>query len=78
MGTQFLTGLDDLKLRRSICLAFIDLLDKSDPNDPRRKDALEEYKRQLAVVDGKIEALTGKPPDVVVGLKSAQLFGKAG
>ena len=67
----------DLNNRRAWCLAFIDLLDQSDPADPRRAGALEEYKRQLAEIDGKIAALTGKPPDVIVGLKTARLFGKA-
>lgn len=68
--------LPDLNLRRKMCLSFISLLDQSDPTDPRRVPALEEYKRQLAEIDGKIAVLTGKPPDVIVGLKTAQLFGK--
>ncbi len=79
MNTLFTKGvLTDLNTRRTLCLAALDLLEQSDPADPRRAGALEEYKRQLAEIDAKIAALTGKPPDIVVGLKSAHLFGKAG
>lgn len=45
-------------------------------DDPRRDDAMAEYQRQLAEIDKKIEALTGQPPAVVVGLKTAKLFGR--
>lgn len=75
IGTESKEGLYS---RRALCMAAIALLEQSDPSDPRRESALAEYKRQLAEIDANITALTGKPPDIVVGLKSAQLFSKAG
>jgi hypothetical protein len=38
-----------------------------------RATALEEYKKQLADIDARITARDGKPPDVIVGLKTAVL-----
>jgi hypothetical protein len=78
MNAEQESQLTDLNQRRALCMAFIDVLDQIDPAEPRRAGALEEYKRQLAEIDSRIAALTGKPPDIVVGLKTAQLFGKAG
>lgn len=47
--------------------------------DVRAPDALKRYTEQLASIDAEItvilEARDGKPPDVVVGLKSASLSG---
>jgi hypothetical protein len=66
---------NELYARRAICKAFIKTLDQSD--DPRRLDAMTEYKRQLAEIDQQITAITGTPPAEVVGLKAASLFGKS-
>lgn len=74
VGTE---SVKDLYARRALCQAILAELEQIDPSEPRRAGALEEYKRQLAEVDAKIAKLTGKPPDVVVGLKSAQLSAKA-
>lgn len=62
-----------LYFRRKFCQECIRIVDHTD--DPRRKEALEIYKAQLARIDARIAALTGKPPAVVVGLKTARLFG---
>lgn len=67
--------LEELYNRRALCQHFIDLLTGVD--DPRRDSAIEEYRRQLTAIEAKIIELTGRPPDIVVGLKSAQLFGQA-
>lgn len=71
-------ALATLNNRRAFCMLCIDTVDKVDPADPRRIPALKYYKDQLAEIDAKIAEITGKPPDIVVGLKSAQLFSKAG
>lgn len=69
------SSLDDLQFRRNICRIFISII--SGIEDPRREAALKEYNRQLAEIDNKIETITGKPPEVVVGLKTAVLFAKS-
>ena len=46
-------------------------------DDPRKADAMNNYKAQLASIDAQITELTGTPPPVVVGLKTAKLFGKS-
>jgi len=63
--------LSDLKYRRALCQAIIRYL--TDIDDPRRDDALTEYRRQLNVIEAKIESIIGKPPPVIVGLKTAVL-----
>lgn len=68
-----------LKIRRSMARAAIQTLDKITPaeleglgfDEETRQDALNEYKNQLAVIDAKIAVLTGTPPPVIVGLKTA-------
>lgn len=67
--------LDELNFRRTLCRLCIRHISGMD--DPRREGALKEYQRQLAEIDKKIEALTGKPPDVVIGLKTAVLTAKS-
>ncbi len=67
--------LASLQARRALCQAIINTLTGID--DPRRDDAIAEYRRQLAVIDQDITDLTGKPPDVVVGLRSAALFARS-
>ncbi len=70
--------LPELYARRKLCLLCLRTVSEVDPSDPRRAGALEEYNRQLASIDAKIAALTGRPPDIVIGLKPAILFPKAG
>lgn len=69
--------LTELHARRAMALLCIRVASEAPLDDPRRQGAIEEYNRQLAVIDGKIAALTGKPPDIVIGLKPARLFPKA-
>lgn len=73
MTTQ--DSLDDLEFRRALCKAIISYL--SGVDDPRRDEALKEYQRQLGVIETKIQNITGAPPPVVVGLKTARLFAKS-
>ena len=68
--------LAELKMRRTICQACIKTLDQVE-DDPRKPEAMENYKAQLASIDAQITELTGTPPPVVVGLKTASLFGKS-
>jgi hypothetical protein len=62
--------------RRKIAQVCIRIADQS-AGDPRRLDAMEHYKAQLAEIDAKIAAITGKPPPVVVRVKTAVLFPKS-
>lgn len=64
--------------RRAFCLLCIQTVSGADPSDSRREPAIAEYNRQLASIDVKIAAITGQPPDTVVGLKPAVLFPKVG
>ncbi len=67
----------ELNMRRTVCQTVIKTLDKIE-GDPRKADAMEHYKAELASIDAQIAEITGKPPPVVVGLKTASLFGKSG
>lgn len=69
--------LQELKARRAICQACIRVLDQEAAGDPEQPDAIEEYKRQLAEIDRQITELTGKPPDIVIGLQAAELFARS-
>ena len=69
--------LAELNVRRTICQVVIKTIDQIE-DDPRKPAAMEEYKRQLASIDAQIAEITGTPPPVVVGLKTATLFGKSG
>lgn len=72
--------MDDLKelyARHTFCLACIKLVSETPLDDPRREGAIAEYNRQLAEIDKRIAAITGKPPDIVIGLKPAVIFAKS-
>ena len=68
--------LSELNMRRTVCQVCIKTLDQMD-DDPRKPAAMENYKAQLASIDAQIAEIIGKPPPVVVGLKTATLFGKS-
>ena len=70
-----MSALSELNMRRMICQNCIKTLDQMD--DPRKPEAMEHYKMQLAKIDAGIAEITGKPPAIVVGLKTARLFGKS-
>ena len=70
-------SLNNLNMRRAICQKAIKVIDSIE-DDPRKPAAMERYKAQLASIDAQITEITGKPPPIVVGLKTASLFGKAG
>ena len=63
--------LHELQMRRTVCLAALKVLQETGTQVER------DYHAQLATLDKRIEEITGKPPPVVVGLKTASLFGKA-
>jgi hypothetical protein len=69
-------NLNELYSRRKLCLLCIQLVSEVPLDDPRREGAIAEYNRQLAAIDKRIEAIEGKPPDIVIGLKPAILFPK--
>lgn len=71
-------SLVELMRRHNLCLMCLQIISEAPLDDPRREGALAEYNRQLASIDAKIAAITGKPPDIRIGLKSAILFPKAG
>jgi hypothetical protein len=66
----------DLHSRRSICQAAIKIVDEA-TEDPRRAEALKHYQGQLAEIDRQITELTGKPPDIVIGLQAGVLTAKS-
>ena len=78
--------INDLYMRRSLCQLAVKTLDNltdkeleaGQYSDEDRKSAMDEYKSQLAEIDAKITKITGTPPPIVVGLKTAVLFPKAG
>lgn len=63
--------------RRQMARFCVKTLDEMPKGDPRREDALEHYKKELAEIDAKLTELTGTPPPVVVGLKTAKLIGES-
>lgn len=69
--------LRELYARRALCRFCIKTVSAVSADDPRRADALVEYNRQLAAIDGRIAAITGTPPPIVIGLKPAVLFPEA-
>lgn len=70
-------SLNELNMRRRVCLEAIRLVSTVDKHDPRRADALAEYNRQLASIDAQITEITGSPPATVIGLQTASLSGDA-
>lgn len=77
--------IQELYFRRELCKLIIAELDKMTKEEvlalghtmQMRDSALEEYKSQLARIDADIAAIEGNPPPVVVGLKTARLFGRS-
>lgn len=75
---------EELKIRISMCKFCIEVLETKAADDPRQPDALAHYREQLAGLEAKydvamsqrLEDMLPKPPDIVIGLKPAQLFGK--
>lgn len=67
--------LDELQTRRNLVQMGKAVLNDAD-QDPRYPDAMAELNRQLGEIDQQIAAITGSPPSVTVGLKSASLFSK--
>lgn len=66
-------SLGELNVRRQICRKIIAYLYQEAQGDPRLPDALKEYNEQLKSIDAQIMAITGKPPAIVIGLRTAVL-----
>lgn len=66
----------ELNMRKRIAEACINYLNTHCQDDPRYPEALAEYERQLASINLQIAAITGNPPAIVIGLKTAKLFGE--
>lgn len=64
-----------IKSRIALCKLAIELIEQA-VDDPRQPDALVEYRGQLARLEARL-AEVEKPADIVIGLKTARLFGKA-
>ncbi len=72
---------DDLKIRIAMCKLCIKTLEENCKDDPRQPDALNHYKNQLVMLEGKLskvlemtfDSMLPKPPDIVIGLKPATL-----
>ena len=74
-------GLTELYFRHKLCDFFIKAIMQMD--DPRKEDALAEYKKQQTEIDAKITILEKEkrqaeglpePKPITVGLKSAMLI----
>jgi hypothetical protein len=69
-------SLEELHNRRTLAQLFIKILDHEvDHDDPRWPAAMELHKESLAKIDAEIAAITGKPPDIVIGLQPGRLVG---
>lgn len=71
---------DELDIRIRMCKFCISVLENDCKDDPRQPDALEHYKKQLEELRAQIirptfDDVLPKPPDVVVNLKPAIIFG---
>lgn len=70
---------EELSIRISMCKYCIKVLETSATDDPRQPDALAHYQAQLKKLEEKLahsyEDMFPKPPDIVIGLKPAKLFG---
>jgi len=83
--TEIGHDLNDLKFRRILTQSAIKVLDNLtdvelefyNSSDKVRKIRMTEKKQELASIDEQIKKITGSPPPVVVGLKTASLFGDA-
>lgn len=66
--------LQELMLRRLVAQECVRAM-AAIKDDPKAREAEEKYRQQLTNIEKKIEAITGRPPDVVVGLKPGTLTG---
>jgi len=64
-------SLAELNMRRGVALLAVRTARENGGSD----EVVEMYQRQLSNIEGKIAELTGRVPDVVVGLKPGNLFG---
>lgn len=66
--------LAELNVRRMVAMQAVRIVvDAKNHGDPRGAAAEEKYRGQLKRIEERIEAITGRPPDIVIGLKTAQL-----
>lgn len=71
---------NELNIRIRMCEFCISVLEKDCKDDPRQPDALEHYRKQLEVLKAKavrpsFDEMLPKPPDIVVKLQPARIFG---
>lgn len=65
---------DGIKSRIAMCKLAIEVIEQA-TDDPRRDEALAEYRGQLAQLEARLAEIE-RPQDIVIGLKTARLFGK--
>lgn len=68
--------LKDLHLRRNLALGVLRMIREDLAYDPRSSVAEQRYMKQLEEIEEKIKEISGRPPDVVIGLSPANLFAK--
>ena len=66
--------LNELHARFTFCRLCIKTVSETPLDDPRREPAIAEYNQQLQIISQRIAAITGKPPNITIGLKPAILF----
>lgn len=69
---------DNLIARKMVAIKVLSVLQNEvDDSDPRKKDAIEHYQKQLQEIEQKIAqrkiSAETKPNDVVIGLASARM-----
>lgn len=70
--------LPELEVRRTVLVSALKVLrTEVDDSDPRKAGAIEHYTLQLAEIDRAISEITGKPPDIVIGLKPGRLVSRS-
>lgn len=71
---------EDLQLRKRVCESFLEALKTVSDSDTRKAGAIEEYQRQLRLIEAKIkyESMNvDENGNVTIGLKTATLSAKA-
>ena len=75
MGEISRESAEGIRARIGLCKLAIQLIEQA-TDDPRQPDALAEYQGQLARLEARL-AEAEKPQNIVIGLQTARLFGKA-
>jgi hypothetical protein len=68
-------SLDKLRFREQLAQFCLKTLEEVPDSEPRKEDALREYREQLAEIQEAIRIAEQRPPDVIVQLNPAIMSG---